>query len=761
MSDLFYNRDRNITGVAELTGLTISPTYGSSVSFATRTSEIKYPNRVLRRMGQSLNSVVADYNLSFRVRDDEAAQVLNYLESRSGTLPVVMNDASSIYKTISGFADDFSWTVRSNADNEITARIVIDNRSPQLNWSGLAFVNSNLQQWVTGETVPSYSVRYFEADNQNKFNNFFYCTGDHISSVSNAPFSTGSMWTQDLFLDQSFEYSIATKPDVSRIEFANAFHQRIYDKKNIHSIENLTLRFDSLTDAQTKAVLHFAESKFGELKFLYRAPKIYNRDKIFFCPSWRHTWIYKNSNNVELDLIEDALGVLPKNNSPAIIINQRSGQSYIDFNVESVNDFSLVSYGSAEKEVVADGLVSKAWDNGPQSVSIFGATTQVSAQNQRIESISLSDRASISSLSLPSNTISQALLNESRRLQHLDLTTNSLTELDTRNITGLKSLKLANNRISSLDITTNNSLTGLYLSGNQLSSSEINDCLDALVNFGNYSGVFDIADGKYPDFVNNSPISGAGFPNINTLGWRGWTINADNVKIPLDVSGYGYPVCHFQQETITGYSNGQSIFTWDDSIGNRDASRFVVTDSLRPRLDEGQVNARPALYFNGDSYLTQTGSITSVGYKYGIFAVVKPASSGFMNVFSDYWNRGMMISGNRLYSKTNLGNTIFSELSGGTYNVVGIYGGASGIITGAVNTQIPSTGLKYDSSDLTFPGSIGRNRYGGNGILTTGHNSQTPAPFIGHISEIVVTTGEVNFALMMRDLGAKHGLEIL
>jgi len=761
VSDLFYNRDRNITGVADLTGVTISPSYGSSASFSTRTSEIKYPNRVLRRMGQSLNSVTAEYNLSFRIQDNEAAQVLNYFESRSGTLPIAMNDASNIYKTISGFADDFSWNARTNSENEVTARIVIDNRSPQLNWSGLAFVNQEFKQWSSGELVPENAVRYFEADNQVKFNNFFYCTGEHYSDTSNSPFATGSMWTQNLFLDQSFDYSVSTKPDVSRLEFSNSFSQRILDKKNIHSVENLTLRFRGISDVKTRALLHFAESKFGELKFIYRSPKIYNRDKIFFCPSWRHTWVYKNSNDVELDLIEDPLGVLPQNNSPSIILNQREGQSYIDYSVDSVNGFVLVSYGGEDKTVIPDGDVVKNWDNDPQSVSIFGAATEIFAENQRIQSVVLGDRSQITSLSLPKNTISQVALNEARKLQYLDLTSNSLEELSTRNMTGLKSLKLANNRISQLDISTNNSLTGLYCSGNKLSSAQINNCLDSLVNFGNYSGVFDSADGTFSDFVNNDPISGAGFNNINTLGWRGWTINADNVKIPLDVSGYSFPVCHFKQETITGFSDGQSIFSWDDSVGNRDANQTVVTDSLRPRFDAGQLNARPALYFNGESYLVQTGSSLSSSSNYGIFAVVKPESSGCMSVFSDYWNRGMMISGNRLYSKTNQGNTFFAELSGDSYNVVGIYGGAAGVITGAVNTQTPSTGLKVGSSNLSLPGSIGRNRYGSLGILTTGHDGQVTAPFIGHISEIVVATGVVNFPMMMRDLGAKHGLEII
>jgi phage-related protein len=760
MSDLFYNRDRNIIGVTELTGLTISPTYGSSVSFSTRASEVKYPNRVLRRMGQSLNSVIAEYNLSFKVRDEEAAQILNYFESRSGTLPVVMQDASNIYQTISGFADDFSWTARSNTENEVAARIVIDNRSPQLNWSGLSFVNQDIEQWKIGESVNNYAIRYFEADNQNKFNNFFYCTGNHVSSPSNAPFSTGSMWTQNLFLDTAFEYSVATKPDVSRIEFSNSFYQRVYDKKNIHSIENLNLKFNGLTDTQTKSLLHFVESKFGELKFIYRAPKIYNRDKIFFCPSWRHTWVYKNSNNIELDLIEDTLGVLLKNNSPAILINQHNDESSIKFTVDSINDFFLLSYNGGEKFVQVDGLVDKHWVNSPETVGIYGAATGVFIKDQRIESFSLSDRSSIKSLSLPSNTISQALVSDSRKLEHLDLTSNSLSELSIAGLTNLKSLKIANNRISTLDTYSNSSLTGLYCSGNKFSSTQINNCLDAFVNFQNHSGVFDLKDGEFVDFQNNEKIGSFSFNNINTLGWRGWTINADNVKIPLDVSGYGYPICHFQQDTLKDSKNGESIFTWRDSIRNYNASRSVVTDSLRPRFDELELNARPALYFNGESYLTQSTYLDCPN-QYAIFAVVKPQSNGTMSVFSDYWNRGMMISNNRLYSKTNLGNTFFAELSGNSYNVVGIYGGAAGIITGAVNTQTPSTGLKVGNSNIVFPGSIGINRYGSNGVLSTGHDSQVPAPFIGHISEIVVMTGDVNFSLMMRDLGAKHGLEIL
>lgn len=82
---------------------------------------------------------------------------------------------------------------------------------------------------------------------------------------------------------------------------------------------------------------------------------------------------------------------------------------------------------------------------------------------------------------------------------------------------------------------------------------------------------------------------------------------------------------------------------------------------------------------------------------YGIFAVVKPENSGRMTVFSDRFNRSMSISGNTLVSKGNLTNNFFGELSGDSYNIVGIYSDGSSI-SGAVNSQTPEVQSKSSNN---------------------------------------------------------------
>lgn len=750
MSDLFYNRDRNVTGVTPITGLIVSPKQGSSVIFTTRAYETVFPNKVKARMGQSLNSVKAEYNLSFGSRETEAAQIVDYLESRSGVLPAVLEDASNIYQTISGFADEFSFSTTANNSFETTCRLVVDNRSSKTNWSGLSFLNFDFQQWQAGETVPKYAIRYFEYDSSNKFNNYFYSTGEHFSSAANGPFSTGSFWSQDLFFEQDVSFSVGTQPDVGKVELNGAFPVRITDKKNIHNIESATLRFSNVSSEKAKALLHFAETKFGEIKFLYQCPKIY-KPKAFYCPTWRHTWNF-STHTIEFDITEDPLGILPRNDSPTITFTQNDGWSDLEFSTHSTNDLNVISYDGGARVSVANGEVSKHWDdtNREHTIDVYGPVTGISVSDRRINSITIGETSKLKDLSAPRNQLLYADLGSCRKLENVSLGSNSLSDLSLDGLTSLKTLDVSNNRISSLDITQCSSLTGFLGSGNLFSSSQINSHLDALVNFGSYSGNYDVADGEYADFENNSLLSGQGFSDAAILGWRNWTLNFDNAKIPFAPLNYSQVAAQYEQESISGIVGGQSIFTWDDSIGNYNASRFVVSDHDRPQYVPASIGQRSALRFNGDSYLTQTTS-KSFGQTYGIFAVVKPSNSGMMAVFSDRYNRGLFISGNRLRSEANLTDNNFGELSGDSWNVVGFYSNVSGI-SGAVNSQIPSGAVK-SANNLTFPGSIGRTYSGVFGLGVS-------YPYYGDISEIVITSGVTDFAKMMRDLGAKHGIEI-
>ena len=750
MSNLFYNRDRNVTGVVPITGISFSPKQGSTVTFSTRVYESLYPNKVKSRMGQSLNSVSAEYNLSFGLRETEAAQLLDYFESRSGTLPVSMQDASQMYHPISGFADEFSFTTIANNAFDVAAKIIVDNRSVKTNWSGLAFLNFDYHPWQAGESVEKYAIRYFEYDSSNKFNNYFYATGDHVSSVANSPFSTGSFWSRDLFFEQDVEFSNSVTPDITKIEFSNSFPLRIQDKKNIHNLEQVALKFSNITESKAKAILHFAETKFGETKFLYECPKFY-KPKVFYCATWRHTWNF-TSHNVELDLTEDPLGILPDNDNPAIIISQNDGWQSLRFKTYSSNGANIVSYNSENKISLSNGQTVKTWDNisRENSVSLYGSITGVCVNNQRINSIEIGTNSKVKSVTFTGNFMQSANLGGNRNLQIVDLNHNSLNELSLGGLRSLKILNVSSNRLVDLDFSDCAALTGFYGAGNILSSDQINEHLDALVNFQNYSGAYYVADAEYSDFENVAPLSGLGFSDAAILGWRGWSLKFDNAQIPIVPQNYSKPVSHFKQESITGIANGQSIFTWKDSIGGFDASRFTVSDYSRPQYIEASIGQRSVLNFNGESFLVQDDVRTLNAY--GIFAVVRPENSGRLTVFSDRFNRAMLVSGNTLVSKGNLTNNFFGTLSGDSYNVIGIYSDGNSI-SGAVNSQTPEVQSK-SSNNFFFPSSIGMTYEG-----TTGHSSNYP--FIGKISEIIVTSGVTDFSRIMRDLGAKHGIEIV
>jgi len=58
-------------------------------------------------------------------------------------------------------------------------------------------------------------------------------------------------------------------------------------------------------------MLHFLENKGGYRRFRHQIPSLYNRPKVFYCQEWKHNWVYQDSHNLDVSLIEDPMGVIP------------------------------------------------------------------------------------------------------------------------------------------------------------------------------------------------------------------------------------------------------------------------------------------------------------------------------------------------------------------------------------------------------------------------------------------------------------------
>jgi len=80
--NLFYNRDNNITGAANLASFNFSPNYGSTVSFSCKKNKYMYNNNSFAIIPTTLNNIVATCSFNFNVNESDAQNIMNFFESQ-------------------------------------------------------------------------------------------------------------------------------------------------------------------------------------------------------------------------------------------------------------------------------------------------------------------------------------------------------------------------------------------------------------------------------------------------------------------------------------------------------------------------------------------------------------------------------------------------------------------------------------------------------------------------------------------------------
>ena len=77
---LFYNRDRNITGVTLLTSFDFSPNYGSSIQFSCKNNKVNYVSNTYNLMPSTLNNIQARCSFGFTVNEADAQKIMNFFK---------------------------------------------------------------------------------------------------------------------------------------------------------------------------------------------------------------------------------------------------------------------------------------------------------------------------------------------------------------------------------------------------------------------------------------------------------------------------------------------------------------------------------------------------------------------------------------------------------------------------------------------------------------------------------------------------------
>lgn len=312
-SDLFYNRDSNISGVtieADYADLNLTPVYGSKASFKSKNFRYEVDDFQINSIPSSMNSLEAQYDVRYDLNEANTQKLAAFIESKNGNQLFEFNiDGSGIYKSLSGVCDNYAVNHINNQHYEVGVSYAVDQAPNLFNWSGMNFVNTEFENFAYSTSYEKYDVVYTGVSS-NKLNNFYYCTGDHTSSAANSPTGASSMWSQDFFFkpDIGLQTDIKLKNEV--LEFKNSFKQRIKTKDNNASFQ-LSYQYANISDKQLKCMLHFLENKAGYRRFRHDIESVYNRPKAMYCPEWNHTWKHYNAHDLSVTLVEDVLGVIP------------------------------------------------------------------------------------------------------------------------------------------------------------------------------------------------------------------------------------------------------------------------------------------------------------------------------------------------------------------------------------------------------------------------------------------------------------------
>ena len=732
---LFYNRDRNISGVELLPSFSFSPNYGSSVSFNCKNNKLQYNNNTYSILPSTANNIVATCSFNFTVNETDAQKITNFFESQSGTGAFAISDNSEIYRIFTGYANSFGVEMIQNNLYNIKLDFSVERNSSFLNWSGKSFVNYDFVAWATGQTYLKYQPVYFAIQGEDKLSNFYYATQDHNSLTNNAP-TNSEYWSQNLFYENDIGLSVETQPTVNVLNFKNSFAQRVKENENVHFIQSLKLSYKNISDFKLKSILHFLENNLGYRRFEFDCPKIYNRPKIYYADSWSHTWNYEDSNNLEISLVEDPMGIKNSKDSFGFILYQKPDSQSFSANFTPKENVSVVD-ATGKKDLVY-GPYSITWPEiSSRTLKGYRGYQSIDCSRQNLAKVNLYQSADIVNLNLNKNIINSFNLRETKNVNSVNLEYNILESVSFAGCTGLKNLNLSHNQLQILNTSGCLNLTGVNLNYNAVSQSSLSNVLDSLSNGVGESGAISVIGDLNFASLNATPQSAFDYSCICNLDYRYWTQSYKDLSLPISPTGFvdAGTQCIWLNNAQTRQNDSSYFLNWQSSFNN-----YTVHQDWSP-FSSTWITAVPNQIFSRSAYkfyqtlLTGSG-INNTGDYLSAFVVAQASSDEEMCLlnFSESQDYGLFWSGRQFQFRN--GAEVFviaSNASTNQYYNIGFVRNSTDI-SGYINGDLFNTS-SVSVSDLSSV------------KISVGSQVSSNKYWQGNIAEVLVYTKNSEFAL--------------
>ena len=300
------------------------PSYGAKMDFKAATYNINMGDGYYSPLNKNINSLRIMMNLSFRGRDDRETKAIAHIiedsfnrgDAPSGgysgitwTPPAPYNKTRPFY--VEEFNHDF---VYPNVNN---ISFTFKNETASLTeWQGLFTPFSGTRGFYeSDETYISHDITYMSGALIDQSGWYYYSGSGGLSNHNSSPTGSTTQWTKENFYFETQEnISLDRSPRFRRQDFQNEFFTRQKDGINLQLL-TFSLAYNGLTDVESKAMVHFLESKRGNRQFLFTPPAPYDEQKVFISPNWSHIMDFKDNNTVTVNFVEHPIDYTAKANT--------------------------------------------------------------------------------------------------------------------------------------------------------------------------------------------------------------------------------------------------------------------------------------------------------------------------------------------------------------------------------------------------------------------------------------------------------------
>jgi phage-related protein len=105
------------------------------------------------------------------------------------------------------------------------------------------------------------------------------------------------------FWAPSYNVQVSHSPRIKSLQFGDGYEQRMKDGINNNPL-NLSLSFESRTETEAAAILHFLHSREGFGTFYFKVPPPYSLIKKFVCKTFSSNFVFADNYTVQCSFLE-------------------------------------------------------------------------------------------------------------------------------------------------------------------------------------------------------------------------------------------------------------------------------------------------------------------------------------------------------------------------------------------------------------------------------------------------------------------------